>query len=272
MGTQSLHSLSLKKNGAEHLLHIPLTSRLWEESFGGNSLMKSSRSLGWLVWGVARGAGVALPETPSALCLTCSFWSHRSFLKSLAFRHGGRLASAPTPARQKTHRGEQNFLDVPVKTGRKKKKKLFHFVHIGIELNKQLLCNCCAGNVCFHLFEGLLGFIFLPQAHLVESDCDVQVFFEGWRNSVWLLICTGEDKWLFLFFTGMNAWMNLGRQKKQKINKKYRVGFERYRKKQSSSHLFSIFKHRKFYSIITSVLCTKGFWLQLLIAYRICSC
>lgn len=94
--------------------------------------MKSSRSLGWLVWEVAggaagvAGAGVASPEAPSALCLTCSFWSRRSFLRSLALRHGGRLASAPRPARQKTDR-EQNFLDVLVRPA--EKEKTFLFVH-----------------------------------------------------------------------------------------------------------------------------------------------
>lgn len=74
-----------------------LTSRQWEELSGNDSLMKSSRSLGWLVWVGAGGVG----ETPSACCLTCSFWRRRSFLKSLAFRHGGRLGSAPIPAPQR---------------------------------------------------------------------------------------------------------------------------------------------------------------------------
>lgn len=94
--------------------------------------MKSSRSLGWLVWevvGGAGGAGVASLETPSALCLACSFRSRRSFLKSLAFRHGGRLTSAPRPDGQRTYRGEHNFLDVPVRQAdEEKKKKAFHFV------------------------------------------------------------------------------------------------------------------------------------------------
>lgn len=90
--------------------------------------MKSSKSLGWLVWEVAGGAGVASSETPSALCLTCSFWSRRSFLKSLAFRQGGRLASAPRPEGQRTYRGEQNFLKVPVRQA-EEKKKTFQFIH-----------------------------------------------------------------------------------------------------------------------------------------------
>lgn len=130
IGTRSQRSLSVTKERAKHLRHISLTSRLWEETFGGNSLMKSSRSLAWLVWEVAGGAGgggVASPETPSALCLMCSFWRRRSFLKSLAFRHGGRLASAPRPARHRAYRGEQNFWDVSV--WQAKEKKTFHYVH-----------------------------------------------------------------------------------------------------------------------------------------------
>lgn len=81
-----------------------LTSRQWEELSGNDSLMKSSRVLGWLVWGGVGGVGETMEETPSAPCLICSFWRRRSFLRSLAFRHGGRLASAPTPAPQRKDR------------------------------------------------------------------------------------------------------------------------------------------------------------------------
>lgn len=47
-----------------------LTSRQWEELLADDSLMKSSRGFGWLVWEGAGGGGRA---TPSALCLICSF-------------------------------------------------------------------------------------------------------------------------------------------------------------------------------------------------------
>lgn len=77
-----------------------LTSRQWEELSGNDSLMKSSRGLGWLLCVGVGGLGDTMEETPSASCLICSFWWRRSFLKSFAFRHGGRLASAPTPAPQ----------------------------------------------------------------------------------------------------------------------------------------------------------------------------
>lgn len=95
----------------EYLLYILLTSRQWEESLGNDSLMKSSRSLGWFVWQGAGGAGEMMEETPSTSCLVCSFWRRRSFRSSLAFRHGGRLASAPSPASQRIKRGNFNFLD-----------------------------------------------------------------------------------------------------------------------------------------------------------------
>lgn len=72
--------------------------------------MKSSRGLGWLVWVGVGGVGETMEATPSASCLICSFWRRRSFLKSLAFRHGGRLASAPTPApeRKERRRGDEH--------------------------------------------------------------------------------------------------------------------------------------------------------------------
>lgn len=69
-----------------------LTSSRWVASSGNNSLTKSSSDLGWMA---REGAGL-VRETPC--CLVCSFWRRRSFLRSLAFRHGGRLGSAPLPA------------------------------------------------------------------------------------------------------------------------------------------------------------------------------
>lgn len=75
-----------------------LTSRQWEELSGNGSLMKSSRVLGTLVWLGVGEVGVTVEGTPSVCCLISSFWWRRSFLKSLAFRHGGLSGSTPIPA------------------------------------------------------------------------------------------------------------------------------------------------------------------------------
>lgn len=128
--------------------------------------MKSSRSLGWLVWEVAGGAGAPSEETPSALCLTCSFWSRRSFLTSLAFRHRGRLASAPRPAWQRTRRGERNCLDAPLRRADEGEKNNISITtsppRLQLQLNEQLLSSRCSENVCFQLF----GFVFFSHQQI----------------------------------------------------------------------------------------------------------
>lgn len=83
------------------LVNILLTSRQWEAVLIEDSLMKSSRDFGGLVWVGVGGGGDTVEETAPASFLIWSFWSRRSFLNSLAFRHGGRLVSAPTPASQR---------------------------------------------------------------------------------------------------------------------------------------------------------------------------
>lgn len=100
-----------------------LTSRQWEKLSGNDSLMKSSSVLVWLVWVGVGGVGETMEETPSACCLICSFWRRRSFLKSLAFRHGGRLGSAPIPAPQKRKEGD----GVPVRGSATKTSFLIYF-------------------------------------------------------------------------------------------------------------------------------------------------
>lgn len=149
--------------------------------------MKSSSSLGWFVWEVAGGAGEASEETPpSALCLTCCFWSRRSFRKSLAFRHGGRLASAPRPARPRTHGGDQGGKG-------EKNTHTFQIVRrpcrgLSFKGNKQRLSSCCSENVCFQLFSGFVFFLGQQQIQWKEQRepqskvCEVQVFFEERRN------------------------------------------------------------------------------------------
>ena len=96
----------IKKKESTHSRFL-LTSRQWEELSGSDSLMKSSRGL---VWAAVGGEGETMEGTPSAFCLIWSFWRRRSFLKSLAFRHGGRAGSAPIPAPQEkrvTRKGEK---------------------------------------------------------------------------------------------------------------------------------------------------------------------
>lgn len=89
--------------------------------------MKSSRGLGWLAWVGVGGVGETMAETPSASCLICSFWRRRSFLKSLAFRHGGRLASAPTPAPQRKERRGGGLSKLPKLGGVPQKHFLIYF-------------------------------------------------------------------------------------------------------------------------------------------------
>lgn len=149
--------------------------------------MKSSRSLGWLVWEVAGGAGAPSEETPSALCLTCSFWSRRSFLTSLAFRHRGRLASAPRPAWQRTRRGERNCLDAPLRRADEEKKTFqSHRPRRGFSFS--LTSSSSAAAVLKMSVSSYLGLFFLATSkfggeskgsHKAKGDCDVQVFFEG---------------------------------------------------------------------------------------------